>query len=410
VVVYGNGGCFETLSAKLETPGRYWHPLLATLVTAGGRLLLGLAERLAAEQGLAWGMCDTDALTLIWPEGLPEDEFVARVREVQAWFQSLYPYANVGDLLEVEPENEDEGGKLDPPWCWAISDKRYALFGLNTRGKGKRTTYTPVIRKASGHGLGHLEPPYREDLPDRHAPLPVRDVGVSLWQHDVWHRILGAVLAAHFRGGNPDAVRLDTLPTFTQPSVSAYSVATWDIERWFKRYNQARPYREQVRPFGFFSVLHADPETVYLYNARQAMNHPDAVPLPASLHPIAPFSADPMVCAATAFDRDTGRPIPNEALNTYADSLGLYHLHAEAKFAKGEMGAAGFTRRQTVLATSVEFLGKEADRLDRQFYLGADPEAPIYYGSPPEDRKRQHAALIARCSNILSGNWPAPPG
>jgi len=47
-------------SGKREKPGRYYHPLLATLITGAARLMLALTERLAFEHGLNWAFCDTD--------------------------------------------------------------------------------------------------------------------------------------------------------------------------------------------------------------------------------------------------------------------------------------------------------------------------------------------------------------
>ena len=49
---------------------------------------------------------------------------------------------------------------LDPPFCLAVSAKRYVLFN--------RQNGSVVVRKASGHGLGHLMAPY--DEPTRRAP------------------------------------------------------------------------------------------------------------------------------------------------------------------------------------------------------------------------------------------------
>jgi hypothetical protein len=39
--------------------------------------------------------------------------------------------------------------RLEPLYCWVISEKRYVLFNINERGE-------TVIRKISGHGLGDL--------------------------------------------------------------------------------------------------------------------------------------------------------------------------------------------------------------------------------------------------------------
>ena len=69
---YGaDGQSFVTLTAKLERPGTYFHPLLATLITGAARLMLAITERLALDAGLDWAFCDTDSMALAQPEGMP---------------------------------------------------------------------------------------------------------------------------------------------------------------------------------------------------------------------------------------------------------------------------------------------------------------------------------------------------
>jgi hypothetical protein len=49
----------------LEKPGRYFHPLVGTLITGAARLMLAMAERSAIDCGLGWALCDTDSLALL---------------------------------------------------------------------------------------------------------------------------------------------------------------------------------------------------------------------------------------------------------------------------------------------------------------------------------------------------------
>jgi hypothetical protein len=72
-----------------------------------------------------------------------------------------FPQGRTGDL-----------DALDPPHCLAVSAKRYVLF--NRQGG------SPVIRKASGHSLGHLLAPYEESPLKRRARI--ERIGVPLWQ------------------------------------------------------------------------------------------------------------------------------------------------------------------------------------------------------------------------------------
>ena len=72
---------------KVETPGPYFHPLLATFITGAARLMLALAEHGVIALGLDWAFCDTDSIAIAQPEGMDEDEFLRRARLVVEWFR-----------------------------------------------------------------------------------------------------------------------------------------------------------------------------------------------------------------------------------------------------------------------------------------------------------------------------------
>lgn len=57
-------------------------------------------------------------------------------------------------------------------------------------------------------------------------------------------------------------------------------------------------------------------------------------------------------------------------------------------FSNGEYLDFGFTIRRHVHAETIEQIGKEADRWEEQFYLEADPEAEVNYGTSPDDAER----------------------
>jgi hypothetical protein len=54
---------FSVESMKIEEPGKYFHPLLATLITGAARLMLAIAETLCFEKGLDWAF----AILTVWP-------------------------------------------------------------------------------------------------------------------------------------------------------------------------------------------------------------------------------------------------------------------------------------------------------------------------------------------------------
>ncbi len=380
---------FSVWVRNVEEPGRYFYPLLATLITGAARLMLALAERLATDEGIGWAFCDTDSMALARPDGMADAEFLERARRVCDWFAPLNPYTVRGPLLKVEDANyRIEDGKptneLEPLFCFAISAKRYALFNIDGHGR-------PVLRKASAHGLGHLRLPYGDERAPRSIPTPVvplPKLGVERWQHDVWYRVVVAALA-----GLPDRPRLDDLPGFKAPAVSRYAATTPRLLRWFDGHNRGRPYRERVRPFGFLLAFQPDPHALSLSAAPGTATDPSGV-APNFPRPVAPYDPDPAAAARACFDRLTGRPVPAGALKTYRQALAQYHLHPEAKFHHADYLDAGVTDRRHVVVEAVEHIGKEANRWEEQLYLGEDPEAQIVYGTTPEDRERLRGTLL----------------
>ena len=157
------GSASAAKPGKVEKPGSFFHPLLATLITGAARLLLTTVERLSLDAGLDWAFCDTDSMAIAKPDGMDHETFVKECLKVAGWFDPLNPYEAKGPLFKVEDVNYGVGSKdLAPLYCYAISSKRYALFNLDANGE-------PILRKASAHGLGDKRAPYDED----HAPTSV---------------------------------------------------------------------------------------------------------------------------------------------------------------------------------------------------------------------------------------------
>src|SRR5262249_27351199 len=104
--VYGPGGdCMEIRSKVIEEPGRFFHPLLAVLITGAARLMLGIAEKLTVDCGLDWAFCDTDSLAIVRPDRLSRTEFRKSVGNVIEWFVPLNPYKKARSILQIEKVN-----------------------------------------------------------------------------------------------------------------------------------------------------------------------------------------------------------------------------------------------------------------------------------------------------------------
>ena len=124
--------------------------------------------------------------------------------------KSSIPYGEDGSILQLEkvnfpPDKRGDLKALDPPYCVAVSAKRYVLFN--------KVGGMVVVRKASGHGLGHLLAPYDES-PEKRAER-IERIGVPLWQEDLWKQIIRAA-----EGDQPDLVPYMDMTGFDAPAAS----------------------------------------------------------------------------------------------------------------------------------------------------------------------------------------------
>lgn len=376
------GACdppFTLTTSRDEKPGRFFHPLLATSITGAARLMLAIAERLITDAGLEWAFCDTDSMAIAKPINMPDGEFQERVRRIVNWFQKLNPYNFGDDILKIEDVNFDlrKRSTIRPLFVWAVSAKRYVLFNIE---KG-----SPVIRKASAHGLGHFQEPYSDTEPAPTIPKPkesLAKIGVRLWQHDLWWTIAKAAI-----DGIPDhELELEFHAALKQPAISPYAATTPRNLNWFKAYNSEREYCDKVKPMGFVNVFSARRDLDGHGPAADERPEKDrSTRLP--IKPVAPFERNPTRAAEQVFDRNTGERISIDDLRTYKQALSQYHLHPEDKFHNGDYLNRGATLRRHIFVSGVEYIGKESNKWEEQFFLGADPEQELRYGVRPATRK-----------------------
>lgn len=376
VRIYGADGALSCQVGKLEQPGKYFHPLLATLITGAARLMLALTERQLFDHGLDWVFCDTDSVAFAMPDNITPETFREKVGAICLWFEHLNPYERGGSILELEDQNFVLGGRSDTPqleplFCLAISAKRYALFN---------SPHAPIIRKASAHGLGHLLPPYENDEKDQTG----RESGAHLWQEDVWIAVINAVQSDH-----PLTVRMDWHPKLLGPAASRYAATGPNIISWFNGYNMPLSYPKQVRPFNFLLWFHAKrPQDL----AVESSNF-EYAPRMKQPKPVAPYSKDPSHVLDKIIDRETGKTVSSDWLRSYADVLRGYHTHPETKFIGGRPTESGTLQRRHVVVDAINNIGKESDTWEEDEALGASGDSVVTYGLSGDDRQ-EIAALI----------------
>lgn len=382
LICYGPcGEGFAVETKKVEEPGRYFHPLLATLITGAARLMLGIAEHLCNETGLDWAFCDTDSLAIAKPDDMSQSDFFERAQSICDWFSALNPYEKKGSIFKIEDANYPIAGndsipQFAPLYCYCISAKRYALFNLGSAGE-------IIIRKASAHGLGHFLPPYEADDAPESIPAPsvaLSEIGVELWHYDLWFKIIEAELSGH-----PDQVDLSYHDGLNKPAASRYGATTPALLKWFAEFNRGRDYADQVKPFNFLNAFHARPQFQLPDEQQSALPKRGRPRKQSDAKPIAAFNRNPGAAAEAAFDRETGKAIAGDQLKTYAEALAQYHLRPEAKFLNGDFCDRGRTERRHVIATEILHIGKEANKWEEQHFLGEDEDAEIEYGADPKE-------------------------
>ena len=333
----------------------FFHPLLATLITGAARLMLATTERLIKDVGLDWAFCDTDSMAIAKPHNMSQDEFYKKAKQVYEWFTPLNPYTEKTPLLKIEDDNYSLTNRkeLEPLYCYAISSKRYALFNFDKDNNIK-------LRKVSAHGLGHLIAPYNNGK----ATLK----GVQQWQQDFWLEIIKAEVKNKIPNFNK-------LQNFNIPAVSRYGATTPALLKWYDEYNKDKPYREQVKPFNFLLSMQGNLENK-------------------QLKPVATYQKDVTKAAKVAFDKNTGTIINKKCLRTYSESLAQYHLHPESKFMNGNFIDKGKTQRRHIIVETINYIGKEANKWEEQFFTGFNPNAQIEYGISIEQKKEMLQTVL----------------
>jgi hypothetical protein len=407
----GDGG-HEISGYKVERAGKWFSPW-GPLIPAGGRLFLAIAERLAADRGLDYVFTDTDAMAFDRPDDMSREEFQASVQEIagfNGWFQALNPYSS-GTFFNIEDVNFSLENKkeFEPLYVSAVSAKRYAMANRGPNGEW-------IIRKASGHGTGHITAPsYDETALPVHsaAPFAVKsDETSSLWfgVRGVWdHGELAKCQApklicdlwriafeAADQGRDMQDVILDALeklPGLDSPQFMQRSLASRSDWTQYDRL----PNR---RAFMFFSTLPAPSWSDVLYKLEA----------PRVDDPITKKARDDLF--ATSFyatvtdgevDMESLRRLDNNQfpdeinivrfhlrLATVADCLHDYFDHPELK----STGDTGVLDRMQMVILDHQYIGKETNSLVDEEIEDAHEQRKDEMPSIPIFRKAFNASAL----------------
>jgi transcriptional regulator with XRE-family HTH domain len=181
------------------------------------------------------------------------------------------------------------------------------------------------------------------------------------------------------------------MPEFDAPAASQYAATAPELLRWFDGYNDRQPNGQRVFPFGFLLSLQAKSRIEMAKDEPEALSHE----LWRRREPrsAAPYYKRPSEAKDHAFDRERGGSIPASWLKSQGRSLVRYHMHPETKFRGGEYEQRGPLRRRHVFALAQQSIGKEADNIEENEFIGEDA-GPREFGVPAYDRPALPAAVF----------------
>lgn len=330
----------------MEVPGPWYFPPVASLITAGGRLLLAMLERMVADAGGTYLMCDTDSMAIVsseqgglvrcnggmhrMPDGSEGIKALTwkKVREIVDRFEALNPYDKrviPDSILNIVQElNFDSESRQRKLYGYGISAKRYALYTQEKSGIH--------LIKVSEHGLGLYYRPKEGRDPE---------CEVATWIKEGWQWMLNEALG--FRSHKPK--------WFGLPVMRRIAISTPNVMAALRRLR-----RDQARPYNFA----LSPVLVNLSN------------VPLTL--LAPFEKDssrwvklPHVNIHDGTTHSLEKPTVPIVVQTFEMVFKQYHGHREAKSSapdgsRCKPDTAGLLKRYPVTATSFHLIGKETER------------------------------------------------
>ncbi|MGC2406130.1 MAG: hypothetical protein WA431_06950, partial [Candidatus Cybelea sp.] len=384
-----------------EHAGAYCFPPLASLITAGARLMLALLERCITDQGGTYAMEDTDSMAIVatqagglieCPGGTDRKRGKRAIRAL-SWkqtraivkrFEALNPYDRAaidGSVLKIEKDNYDlKTGRQRQLWCLAISAKRYALFLRDADGEPVllRRGVNNEDDRYSEHGLGHLLNPTDPESDDRG------------WIAQAWLAIVRRSL-----GIPAKPLRFEKRVAVGKTTVSSPAVI-----KALRRLNDAKPYPKQIKPFNFILSCHV-----------RKLGHPLNVNA-AEFHLISPYKTDARKWEAMQwidqYSRDGKRyritTVGSHGSRTvarvssYRDVLRGYEYHPEAKCADADgtpcrKQTVGLLYRRHIAIDGFDYIGKESNKVEQVEEGGVPAESDVY--TIYDDRGRDEWLTVA---------------
>jgi hypothetical protein len=330
----------------MEVPGPWYFPPVASLITAGGRLLLAMLERMVTDAGGTYLMCDTDSMAIVssekggfvrcqggthrMTEGTEAIKALRwkQVRQIVNRFKSLNPYDPKivsGSVLNIVEElNCDSDGRQRQLYGYGISAKRYGLY--------TRDNYGFSLIKVSEHGLGlYYRPKEGRD----------KECEGAVWIKEGWEWMLNRALGLPYQ--EPKWFRL--------PVMRRIAISTPNVMAALRHLR-----RDQARPYNFA----LSPVLVNLTGNQVTL--------------LTPFEKDssrwmtmPHINIHDGTTHTLDNPTLTVLVQTFAMVFQQYHRHSESKSFTPDgtpckADSAGLLKRYPVTAIGFHLIGKETER------------------------------------------------
>ena len=201
LVVFSGEHKFKQKTFTLEKPGRWQFAPAAALITAGGRLVLAILERMVIDRGGTYLLTDTDSMLIVavkerrkrtmclsGHQTRSKSPHMGRIsRNSARELNRLNPYDKgaVQEILKIEKCNYDQEGNQQQLYGLAVSAKRYVVYT-------RRSDRLEIV-KPSEHGLGVV---YVPDERSRYKPVHCQDqkTDYARWIVEVWESLLDGAL------------------------------------------------------------------------------------------------------------------------------------------------------------------------------------------------------------------------
>lgn len=341
-----------------DVPGRYFAGPIATLIPAGGRLLLAMCERLAHDKGLHYAFMDTDSICVTRPlktlgqKEISRDEFRKRVSEIADYFKPLNPYANSKEVLKYERINYDEHGNLRVLYCIAVSSKRYVLF---ERLDNKEYN----IVKLSSHGLGgwFISGDYKIPSHIPHKPKTLNDCHDYIYS--LWYNFIRTIDTGYYHG--------DRVPLKSNDCYYVYGELDTGLEQLaMSQYTLAHPgdmtrfQYDGIMPFNFITVM-PQPSAITTFNGTH--DYGDASGYYTKYCNTEKELRQEIKNGNVYRIKDGAKALDDtDIFNTMQQALFMYFRHNEAKALNGN--TVGIMQRRHIwVLPHAKVIGKESNRI-----------------------------------------------